>query len=251
MKLEEFTRQVPGFTSLIHVEKIKHFAWWLHTHGGKSHIKPKDIENCYSQLTLAAPANTSRMLQFLEERSPQQLLKSREGYRLERRVSDNITEKYGQREATVYVENLLLELPARVPKTAEREFLTETLTCLRNGAFRATIVMAWNLAYDHVCEWILADPQRLADFNLQSLKSFPKIGYPTVAKRDDFMEFKESHLLQTAKSARVLTDGIYKILKEKLDRRNVAAHPTEVKVLQPTAEEVIRDLIENVVLKLK
>jgi hypothetical protein len=40
------------------------------------------------------------------------------------------------------------------------------------------------------------------------------------------------------------------ILKEKLDRRNIAAHPANLKMLQSTAEEVIRDLVENVVLKL-
>jgi hypothetical protein len=214
-------------------------------------VQPRDVAQCFATLSIAPPADIGSFFRSLEQRSPKQLLKSAAGYRLERQIADGFTERHGQREATVHVENLLLQLPARVPKAVERDYLTETLTCLRNGAFRAAIVMAWNLAYDHVCDWILADPRRLADFNTQSPKSYPKTGYPTVTKRDDFMEFKESHLLQVAKSARVLTDGIHKILKEKLDRRNMAAHPTEVKMLQPTAEEVIRDLIENVVLKLK
>ena len=65
----------------------------------------------------------------------------------------------------------------------------------------------------------------------------------------DFQELKESRVLQACKSANIISGSPYKILKEKLDRRNIAAHPLGVVVAQPTAEEFIKDLIENVVLK--
>jgi hypothetical protein len=48
----------------------------------------------------------------------------------------------------------LLELPAKIPDLAERSFLDEGLRCLRCKAFRASIVMTWNLAYDHLCRYI-------------------------------------------------------------------------------------------------
>lgn len=250
MTLEEFARLVPQFGTVNHAERIRLLAWWLHEHGTKEFFTAKDIAGCYSKLHISPPADITSFLRSLEGRDPKHVLRTSAGFRLERTIHDRLTEKYGKREATIHVEKLLTNLPNRVPNLKEQDYLQETLKCLRAGAFRAAVVMAWNLAYDHVCEWILADTTRLADFNAQTPKSFPKMGYPTVVKRDDFMEFKESHVLQIAKSGRVITDNLHKILKEKLDRRNVAAHPSDVKTLQPTAEEVIRDLVENVVLKL-
>jgi hypothetical protein len=41
------------------------------------------------------------------------------------------------------------------------------------------------------------------------------------------------------------------VLREKLDRRNIAAHPSSVVVQQSQADEVIIDLVNNVVLRLK
>ena len=42
--------------------------------------------------------------------------------------------------------------------------------------------------------------------------------------------------------------NIFRILKEKLDRRNIVAHPSNVLVVQSQADDV--DLINNVVLAL-
>jgi hypothetical protein len=57
-------------------------------------------------------------------------------------------------------------------------------------------------------------------------------------------------VLQVAKSANIISGSVHKILKEKLDRRNIAAHPSNVTVSKLTAEDVILDLVQNVVLKL-
>ena len=108
--------------------------------------------------------------------------------------------------------------------------------------------MAWNLAFDHLCRFILAN--HLSEFNTQLPKSFPKADIAAVAKRDDFHELKESQVLQVCRSANIISGSIHKILKEKLDRRNIAAHPSGVVIADPTAEEFIKDLVENVVLKL-
>ena len=104
--------------------------------------------------------------------------------------------------------------------------------------------------YDHLCHWTLADPKRLGDFNARVPIRYPGEKYPPVTKREDFMDMKESHVIEIAASARLVTTNVSRVLGEKLTRRNMAAHPSDVSTLQPTAEEVIRDLVENVVLKL-
>ncbi len=156
--------------------------------------------------------------------------------------------KYGSRPAAIYISKLLTDLPTRIPNLAERTYLDEALVCFNVGAFRASIVMCWNLAYDHLCELVLT--RHLRDFNAQLPKSFPKADISVLNKKDDFQELKESQVLQVCKSANIISGSLHKTLKEKLDRRNIAAHASGVVVSQPTAEEFIKDLIENVVLKL-
>ena len=111
-------------------------------------------------------------------------------------------------------------------------------------------MICWNLAFDHLCEHVLLDAGRLAAFNTQLPKSFKKPEISSVSKRDDFTELKESQVLQVCNSSNIISGSLHKVMKEKLERRNIAAHASGVTTSQPTAEEFIKDLVENVVLKL-
>jgi hypothetical protein len=238
---------IPDFHGWNHVRKIKLFAWFLHSQR-KEHFSSTDIRLIYEKLHIDKPANITALLDQLFGKNPKELLKDSRGYSLVGRLRDEMGRKYSDRPTAVYVSTLLRELPARVPNLAERTYLDEALACFNAGAFRASIVMCWNLAYDHLCEFVLT--KHFADFNTQLPKSFPKADISAVGKKDDFQELKESQVLQVCKSANIISGSLHKILKEKLDRRNIAAHPSGVVVAQPTAEEFIKDLIENVVLKL-
>jgi hypothetical protein len=247
VELKELVAQVPDFAQKKHVEKIRIFAWWLHTHNSQESFTGSDLNNCYRRLTLEPPGSISPFIKSLIERSPKQVLRCKGGYCLEKRVRDKYDEELGQRAATVHVHKLLKELPDKIPDLAERQYLEEALTCFKHKAFRAAVVMTWNLAYDHLCQIVLKS--HLTTFNAQLAKSFPKESI-IVAKRDDLTELKESQVLQVCKSANIISGSVHKVMKEKLDRRNVAAHPSGVSILDTTAEEFIRDLVENVVLKL-
>ncbi len=122
------------------------------------------------------------------------------------------------RSAAVRVEALLLSLPSLVPDVAEREFLDETLKCYRAGAFRAAIVMSWNLAYDHLLNYIFR--HGLVAFNAQWPKSFTKqhdsAPVSEIASRDHFSLLRESEVLQICKSAAIISQDIYRVLDEKL-----------------------------------
>jgi hypothetical protein len=238
---------IPDFHSWNHVKKIKFFAWFLHSQG-KEHFSSTDIRLIYEKLHVDKAANITSLLDQLSEKNPKELLKDSRGYSLVGRLRDEMTSKYSARPTAVYVSTLLRELPDRLPDLTERTYLDEALACFNAGAFRASIVMCWNLAYDHLCEFVLST--YLSGFNSQLPKSFPKADISVVGKKDDFQELKESQVLQVCKSVNIISGSLHKILKEKLDRRNIAAHPSGVVVAQPTAEEFIKDLIENVVLKL-
>jgi hypothetical protein len=202
---------------------------------------------------MGPPSSISPFLAQMEKKKPTELLRDSRGFYLEYLVREKLNAKYGQRTITIQVTRMLLDLPARVPDVAEREFLDEALICYRHGAFRAAIVMTWNLAFDHLLNFILK--HHLPAFNTQWPVSFPRLHQKArisvIAGRDDFSELKESEILTICKSTAIVTPDLYKILDEKLGKRNTAAHPSTVGISQIQAEGVIDDLVNNVVLKLR
>jgi hypothetical protein len=249
VELRAIVSSIAGFADRTHADKIRFFAWFLHTHRGMKYFMPHDISKCYDEISLALPSSVSPFLTQMEKKSPKEVIKKTAGYCLENRVRSRLDERYGVREATVVIDVLLSELPSRISVLAEQAYLNEALCCFRHRAFRAAIVMAWNLAYDHLCNFVLS--AHLADFNRQLPRTFPKADISVVNKREDFAELKESQVLQVCRSASIVSNSLHKVLKEKLDRRNIAAHPSGIETTQLTAEEFIRDLIDNVVMKLQ
>jgi hypothetical protein len=189
----------------------------------------------------------------MAQSKPPELLKDTRGYYLEHAFQEKMDAKHGQRKITIQVTQMLTDLPSKVPDVAEREFLDEALICYRYGAFRAAIVMVWNLTFDHLLNYILQN--HLNDFNKQWPVSFAKQNQKArvqaISSRDDFGELKESEILTICKSAAIITPGQYDILDEKLGKRNTAAHPSTTIISQITVEGVIDELVNNVVLKLK
>lgn len=126
----------------------------------------------------------------------------------------------------VAISKILTDLPAKLPAGAEREFLNEALACYRAKAYRAAVVMAWNLAYDHLMQWVLNDSARLQKFNSSLATKFPKKGL-TVSNRDDILEsLKESEMREVCRHASLITKNTSQILEDELRKRNRAAHPS-------------------------
>lgn len=248
MQLNEFIDSVDGFAKSNHAHKIKLFGWYLHTYRARDSFTASEIAACFSALSIAPPSDIHPFLSAMAKRRPPQALKTAHGFRLERQLRSAIDSKHGTRLASLHIHNLIADLPHQIGGSAEREFLEECFRCFKVGAFRAAIVMCWNLGFDHLCQFILKN--HLQEFNTQLPQSFPRADVQRVSKVDDFQFLKEAQVIQIAASATIISKSVQKVLKEKLDRRNIAAHPSGIIVSQLTAEEFIKDLIENVVLKL-
>ena len=92
---------------------------------------------------------------------------------------------------------------------------------------------------------------RLDRFNAAISKRYQKMTTLKITKYDEFLdELKESQVIEICNSASLFNSNIFKILKDKLDRRNIAAHPSSVLVVQSQADDVVTDLVNNVVLAL-
>lgn len=248
MNLTDFVASVSSFASMSHTDRLLCVAWYLCRHDHKNSFSAGDILASFKDANLAQPSSIDPFLRSLAMRKPPLLVRRDGKYAFEHHALDSLDKKYGQRTTAIHVDKLLSELPARILISDERVYLDEALACFRIAAFRAAIVMTWNVVYAHLCNYILT--QHLAAFNAQLPRSFPRAEISAIVKRDDFQELKESQVIHVCKSANIISGSLHKVLKEKLDRRNISAHPSGIAVSQLTAEEFIRNLIENVVLKL-
>jgi hypothetical protein len=250
MELQQFVAHVKGFAGLSHPEKITHFVWYLHAHGGQDRVDQSAVRECYVMSHVPAP-NLSKEFSRLLERRPAVLLKDSRGYRLALHARSGLDEEYAIPETTVVVSRLLSDLSGKIPDDAERLFLSEALKCYRATAFRAAIVMTWNLAYDHVLNWLLGDVGRLSAFNARIAGRIgaKRAAALTVATREEFEELKEGEVLDIA-SALLPSTNIKRILDGELAKRNMAAHPSLIEIDRPQADEAIFSLVSNVVLKL-
>jgi hypothetical protein len=251
VRLEELAA-TPGFTGWSHTDKVRAFAWWAIAHGGRPFFTTGDVNACFGRLGMLAPKNTTQLITNLADAKPPQVIKSGGGWILEHRIRTGLDEKLGGRPATAYVSKLLAELPARLPEQVEQVFLEEAIRCFRGKAFRAAIVMTWNLTFDHLCHYILA--KHLPAFNGQLRKQFDKAfergKLRDVTIRADFTELQEADILVVCRASMILHGNVYKILETSLQTRNIAAHPSTEVFRDTTAEEYIRNLVENVVLVL-
>lgn len=61
---------------------------------------------------------------------------------------------------------------------------------------------------------------------------------------------KESEFVEAARTGNIIDKNTAQILREKLGRRNMAAHPSRVVITQHSADDMITDLVTNVIMKL-
>lgn len=246
--IADFAGSVPGFYRNTAVEQLLALAWFAEARQQRTSFDGAHLRQCFKEAGVDAP-DMSVYLPRLAAKKPPQLVKEKGGYRLAGAVRRTLDTRLGGDPTTVAVAKTLTDLPARLPDLAEREFLTEALNCYRVRAYRAAVIMAWNLTYDHLVRWVVADTGRLASMNTGIATKYPKKAL-TLAKHEDADELKESEFIEAARTGNLLDKNTAQILREKLGRRNMAAHPSRVAITQHSADEMITDLVANVILKL-
>ena len=241
--LPEFVSRITGFRGKSFTLKVEIFGWYLHENGGKAKFGPSDLLRCFEAAHESKPSNIHSIVHRLSTDRPARLLKDGQGYRLAAAVRDQVGRMVG-RKPPAPVHSLLIGLLPSVTNKAQQSFLDETIACCTGHAYRAAIVMGWNLAYSHLCDRIFDD--HLLVFNTSRLKTHPKL--PEVVKRTDFQEYGERQVIDVCRTSGIVDKSIYKILQERLDRRNIAAHPSAVVFTSSQAEDLITDLVNNVLL---
>ncbi len=249
--LQAFIAGISGFQNKGHADMVRMFAWLQHFLRKKTRFGTGDINWCYNALSLK-PSNTSQYLIDMEGRG--ELLKDKDGYYCEGKFLTKYNDLCGTHDITLNIRQTVKDLINAVPDIAEKDFMKEAEICLRHDAGRATIIMVWNVAFYHLCQFILK--HKLAEFNAGYQKHYNKkwlhAKVQTIKTYDDFaVDFKESEVIDICKREQIITENVAKILVEKLNKRNSAAHPSTVHIGQVQAEAFVDDLVSNVILALK
>jgi hypothetical protein len=249
--LKQFIAGVDGFATWGHADKIRMFAWLQHFLRKKDRFATGDINWCYKTLSFK-PTNTTQYLIDMEGRG--ELLQDKQGYHCEGKFLAKYNDQYGTHDITLNIRQKVKDLINKVPDVAEKDFMVEAEICLRHDAGRATIIMVWNVAFYHLCQFILK--HHLAKFNAGYQKHYNKkwldAKVQTLATYDDFSaDLKESVVIDICKREQIVNQNVAKILNNRLGDRNSAAHPSTIHVGQLQAEAFIEDIVDNVILALK
>lgn len=249
LKLKDFIAGVDGFGDWGHAEKIRMFAWLQHFLFQKTRFTTADITACYNALSFK-PSNTSQYLIGMENK---EFLKDKNGYYAEGKFLAKYNDKYGTHDITLNIRQKVKDLINAVPDVAEKDFMKEAEICLRHDAGRATIIMVWNVAFYHLCQFIIK--HHLAKFNAGFQTHYNRLWQQarvqTMATYDDFSTLKESVVIDICKRENIINQNVAKIMEKRLGDRNSAAHPSTIHVGQLQAEAFIEDVVDNVVLALK
>lgn len=248
-EIEDFFESENRFKGLSNYEQICRVAWFIHRTLKKERFSPRDIADQFRLLHINPP-QMNVCLPRLADKKPPLMLWDKRGYYLEGRERKRLDDLCAPSATSAAVSGLLGSLTLSVSDGPERVFLEEAIRCYRVAAFRASIVMVWNLAYDHLRQWVFYDKTRLQEFNEGAAKRFTNSPKAIVVKIEDFDDFKESEFIDACATGKVLAKNLETMLREKLKRRNMAAHPSMIVISQPQADDVISDLVQNIILAL-
>lgn len=248
-KLKDFIAGLDGFGDWSHTDKIRLFAWLQHFLFNKSRFTTADITWCYNTLSFK-PSNTSQLLLGLENK---ELLRDKKGYYAEGKFLAKYNDLYGTHGITLNIRQQVKDVMSLVPGVEEQDFMGEAEICLRHNAGRATIIMVWCIGFYHLCQFIIK--HHLATFNAAFQKHYPglwkDVKVKVMSTYDDFSTLKEFVVIDICKRENIINHNLAKVLFEKLEKRNAAAHPSTVHIGQLQAENFIDELVKNVILALK
>lgn len=256
MSVGDFLAQLPKHADFSRKSRIILFAYYLRQFEGRTEFSTSDLMRCFRDALLPGPTDLSALLRSLSKGNQAPLLRLKAGRYAISLYGVNEVEAIqptATRRAGAGSDRLEAALPllqrtvAKVSDPLRRDFLAEAISCLGVGARRATIVLSWIAALDHMYDYVLA--HGLTAFNNALVKQPGKINKLVVSKKDDFSDLKESEFITVCRSASLITNDVRKILDEKLGFRNSCAHPSSVAVGDSKVLSFIEDLVDNVIAK--
>lgn len=123
-----------------------------------------------------------------------------------------------------------------------RRFLTEAISCVEQGYYRAAVVMTWVAAVHELQSYVLANFER--ELNTEARRRDAKWRPATTI--DGIARMKEADFLDVSETIGVIGKNVKAELKNCLDRRNACGHPNSYKLSELTVAHHVETLVLNV-----
>lgn len=246
--VNRFFNSIEEASSQTQTALIELFVYFLTVELAQEAATGKEVNQCFIDCDLTPPKATVARLSEGLKTKPQKYVKSAGGYKLQRHMRETLSKKLGAETTTTQTSAVLRSLEHKIPKGSSKEFLSETLDCFEIGANRATIIMAWILAMNHLFDFTLK--HKLPEFNAVLAKNTDKrVKVSTITQRDDFSDIPETKFIEFCRSAKIISNDVRKIMDQRLGTRNTCAHPSGVIIKRTKVIDFVEDLVENIVLK--
>lgn len=128
-----------------------------------------------------------------------------------------------------------------------RDYLVEAVACYEQDLYRASILMIWAAAMEHLYIVASDHPSGIRDLEAANLARFgTSRTYRQIRKKDDFLYLGEANWLQVAEDAGLMNRNARKMLIERLDLRNLCGHPTKYRPGREETVVFIESLLLNI-----
>jgi len=265
MDINKFLNDVRNFQEYSRKSKILLFAYYLRQYEGIIEFRSRDMQRCFKESLSKVPSDLGLLLKDMAKGKNSRLMRgsnklsfslSHHGLNeVEKYLTSKVqTTKDVNTEAEVdsfldigrpYLEKIL----QRIGDDTQKKFMAEAIACLGVDAKRSTIIMVWAGTIAHLYNYILL--KKVKDFNSALKKRSDKFKKLEIKVYDDFSDIPDSIFLEVAKSGKVITNDVRKILEEKLGIRNTCAHPSDIEIHKTKVINFIEDIIDNIIIKYK
>jgi hypothetical protein len=243
-----FYNSIKDAVTLEQKELVGLFAYYLTVEAGENVATSKSIDGCFTACDITPPSRTAQYLS--EGVASKNFVKADRGYKLQRHYRETLSKKMGAEQIVLQTSAELRKLENELPAGSKKDFLKETINCFEAGANRATIVMCWILALDHLIDYVMNKHAAAFD-KVLAVNTDKRVKVTSIRSRDDFGDIPEGKLIEFIRSAGAISNDVRKILEEKLGTRNSCAHPSGISIKRTKVIDFVEDLITNVVLKYK
>lgn len=245
--MEEFFASLDDFGRWPVTKRIDYIAYYLLKIEGLDSVTAKQIKDIELELNLKPYGRLPQYLSANVKAKNGRYVKIKAGgYKLEHNAFKEIDSQRGNEPTRVAASAQLVALIEKIADEKEKGFLQEAINCYSVHANRATIIMTWLTAMNHMHKYVFQNG--LSEFN-QAFAFNPEKKMNKITKLDDFTALSEDKFILLMKSGNIISNDVRKLLDEKLGTRNSAAHPSGVEITGHKATEFVLDIVQNVLLK--
>jgi len=240
MAVQHILDEVGGLSTLSKKEQVKKVAYAHYVQTNSTTFTQKDLAAIFSSNNLVIP-NLSRELSLIVKDKPCEIFKTKKGYVLERGFIKVMDDQFGSKyskDATNHFQDLF----KRVHKQSHKEFLQDAIMCFNLKLYRPAIIMTWIVALDMLYDYVIESC--LIKFNIELAKANKKL---KIQSKVDFEDLKESQFIELLRASSIISKEQKKILDDKLDIRNSAAHPNATSFKEAKTATFIEELLNDIV----